>query len=118
MRTRAGTATPGPWEAPLDSEVTYGYHREGSRHVATWVATCNLGDEDESEGRDIANAEYIASWHPLVALAVADWLETEAHMADRRGNSVEGQTFHALAVARAYLGTGRDAGKLEAVPGE
>jgi hypothetical protein len=45
-----------------------------------------------------------AATHPGVALAVAEWLETEAHMADLRGNSFEGQTFHALKVARAYLG--------------
>lgn len=38
-----------------------------------------------------------------LALAVAEWLETEAHMVERRGNSAEGHTFHALKVARAYL---------------
>lgn len=36
--------------------------------------------------------------------ATAEWLETEAHMASLRGSSPEGQTFHALKVARAYLG--------------
>lgn len=35
---------------------------------------------------------------------VAGWLELEAHMAALRGNSPEGQTFHALKAARAYLG--------------
>ena len=50
-------------------------------------------------------AEHIASWHPLVALAVAEWLETEAQLHEVRGhNSGEGHTFQALKVARAYLG--------------
>lgn len=38
--------------------------------------------------------------------ALAGWLETEARMVDIRGNSPEGQTFSALAVARAYLDGG------------
>jgi hypothetical protein len=37
-------------------------------------------------------------------LEVAGWLETEARMVALRGNSSEGQTFHALNAARAYLG--------------
>ena len=51
-------------------------------------------------------AEHIAAWHPLVALAVADLLDGEARMVDLRGNSVEGATFDGLKVARAYLGEG------------
>jgi hypothetical protein len=39
-----------------------------------------------------------------LSFAVAEWLETEAHMAEQRGNSAEGHTFHALKVARAYSG--------------
>ena len=46
-------------------------------------------------------AAHIASWHPAVALAVADWLADEAAGAQ----TATGQpTAHALAVARAYLG--------------
>lgn len=53
---------------------------------------------------DHADADHIAGMDPVVALAVAEWLDHEAHMAGLRGNSPEGQTFHALKVARAYLG--------------
>ena len=58
--------------------------------------------------RNTADAEHIASWHPAVALAVADWLDAEASNRDagiggRGWFSVGGQT-DALAVARAYLG--------------
>ena len=45
-------------------------------------------------------AEHIASWHPLAAVAVADWLEAAAD-----GRSVT-DLCHALAAARAYLGEG------------
>lgn len=46
------------------------------------------------------DAAHIASWHPAVALAVADWLEyvSKAH----EDAYISGS--HALAVARAYLG--------------
>lgn len=47
--------------------------------------------------------DFIATMHPVFALAVAEWLETEIVMERVRGNSEEGQTFHALKVARAVL---------------
>ena len=58
-----------------------------------------------AECHETPDAKYIAGMHPGVALAVADWLETEARMVERRSLSVEGHTFHALKVARAFLGT-------------
>ncbi len=54
-------------------------------------------------------AEHIASWHPGVASAVADWLEVMARIAAHaaeRGYSTNEQTAMALAVARAYLKSG------------
>ena len=52
---------------------------------------------------DPADAEHIASWHPAVALAVADWLDniSEAWRFSRRAPA---SSVKALAVARAYLG--------------
>ena len=38
---------------------------------------------------------------------LAEWLEHEAYMADRRGLSIEGNTFHALKVARVINGTAK-----------
>ncbi len=54
-------------------------------------------------------AEHIASWHPLVTLAVADWLETEAINSDAyagNGNWLGAPSEHALKIARTYLGEG------------
>lgn len=52
------------------------------------------------------DAEHIASWHPLVALAVADWLDHEAQIADEdAADGYEmGPRYPGLVVARAYLG--------------
>jgi hypothetical protein len=55
-----------------------------------------------------ANGRHIASWHPAVALAIADWLdyaadnwgETDPRFVGRPGAHIT----PALAVARAYLG--------------
>jgi hypothetical protein len=100
MRERATAASPGPWhQLCLGSEgcqVLNDGHLRDRKHVSfsgrkEWKA-------------DHADAEYIAGVDPGVALAAADWLETEARMCDVRGNSPEGHTFHALAVARAFLG--------------
>lgn len=57
-------------------------------------------------------AEYIASMHPGVALAVADWLEAEADRAAEIDGFEDSAAYplmlagfrHSLAVARAYLG--------------
>lgn len=55
-----------------------------------------------------STARHIASWHPAVALAVADWLEATAvrcDMARERGNHSWRGSRQALAVADAYLGS-------------
>ena len=60
--------------------------------------TYGPGCEDNDNCDD--DAEHIASWHPAVALAVADWLETTA-----RDVGTSSLAFHAAAdAARAYLG--------------
>jgi hypothetical protein len=50
---------------------------------------------------------HAGSWHPAVALAVADWLEDTAHLIEwhvQNGGIPYAQPHLALAVARAYLG--------------
>lgn len=93
MRERAEAATDGPWH-PYFSEV-----RESTGFVVGVV------------GQTYANAPHIASWHPAVALAVADWLDDVAERT--RGTSqarlerdAEEREWYmpALTVARAYLG--------------
>ena len=111
MRERASAATPGPWEYVNDFDITHGYEiNEHGRAQANWIATVDAGDDELDEaGMLPLNAAYIASMHPAVALAVADWLENEARAAEAiPGDSpVLGPLIrHALATARAYLGTG------------
>lgn len=67
MRERAEAARAGRW------------FQEGDEVRANWtlvrqVATCH-GSIDIG---NVANAAHIASWHPAVALAVADWLDAVA----------------------------------------
>lgn len=98
MRERAEGATGGAW-------VADGYdvlHERSAAHVADCFDT------------EATNAEHIASWHPAVALAVAEWLEAKAEQDDKgtcddpRGccNLCEHDygNVAALVVARAYLG--------------
>jgi hypothetical protein len=54
---------------------------------------------------DHADALYVASMPPAVALAVADWLDAEAEQAERPGAlQLHGLSPGPLAIAWAYLG--------------
>lgn len=72
-------------------------------HVGVGRVFCGqvlVAKTDETMGGEHANAEHIASWHPAVGIAVADWLEVTA--TDVGTSSL---AFHAaLAFANAYLG--------------
>ena len=102
MRERAEAATPGPWQ------MRYGF----PAYVSGPGETVTINDL--SGDMELEDAAHVASWHPAVALAVADWLDREA--AEVREWTVEqagshpvhystGRVdSHAVAVARAYLG--------------
>jgi hypothetical protein len=144
MRERAEAATPGPWERPLDTRhkdfigaalpedeephtwqggiipeslgqhkgYQYRYAGQRERVCVVQCPTDSLGDHARKRGgRDL---EYIASMHPGVALAVADWLDDEAERAAGMAGYEDSDAYplmldgfrHPLAVARAYLGDG------------
>lgn len=110
MRERAQGARAGRWSSAESS-----LHPDARLVLANWhepvrVATCS-GSLPEGNA---LNAEHIASWHPVVALRVADWLYACASAIDKRddplhvggcdpGHRVPDE-FAALAVARTYLG--------------
>jgi hypothetical protein len=90
MRERAEAVGEGPWES-------YALPDAGPKR---WTMT-GVGVVDDEMGHRIeamfpADATHVASWHPAVALAVADWLDWCAQRDAFNGR--------ALAVARAYLG--------------
>lgn len=123
MRKRAEAATPGPWEAIVcDSGISY-------RALTSDVVTAAMGDHvanadhdgdaEGPHGAEGADATHIASWHPAVALAVADWLDFVAAgrealdmVAKHKGEPLPAPSSdlfrdteaRALAVATAYLG--------------
>jgi hypothetical protein len=122
MRERAEAATPGPWSAAdehgllgPDASPAWCVSNMRPGYKSMSPTEGYIGDVAETslgfpEQRDRDNAEHIASWHPAVALAVADWLEFYAFTFESReaakGDvpSVAVNPF-ALAVARAYLGS-------------
>ena len=73
---------------------------DGDDHLASWAEEYGPAAGMNALERD--EAEFVASWHPAVALAVADWLESEAGYVERHAPS-DLTTGHALAVASAYL---------------
>ena len=113
MRRRAEAATPGPWRF-TDSETVNDVWDAGLVVVdADQTAIAALHDQwyepDDGEPACVDDARHIASWHPAVALAVADWLDAEAesHRADLVGPfpSACCRMSQARAVARAFLGS-------------
>lgn len=91
MRERAEAATPGPWEAFGDHLV---WPSEKGPAANDPILAMFGEAHDES-------ATHIASWHPAVAIAVADWLEVT-----ERDTGSSSTAYHAaLTVARAYLGS-------------
>jgi len=106
MRERAEAATAGPWTAWVMGSEGYlvlragGTVRERGRNR---VGRFGLKDWDG----DKADAEYVASMHPLVALAVADWLDIEAGILEKGLPDPGAGWAEARAVARAYLGEGQ-----------
>jgi hypothetical protein len=96
MRERAVKATPGPW-----------WHRE---NIDPWSVRPPDTGEWRPEVADVGDprdAAHIASWHPAVALAVADWLDNTAAWWTRTAPGEpppDPSVLEALAVARAYLG--------------
>lgn len=128
MRERAAAATPGPCERPLDTrdknfvmaalpDGEEGSYRSGiipaefARHkgltgryagqrervsVVSAAIWSSGGFIRKRSGRDL---EYVASMHPLVGAALADWLDAAAQAWDEGTEWTEG-----LILARAYLG--------------
>lgn len=102
MRERAEAATPGAWQHMcLGSEGCLVLRKHGTVRERGRGRVARFGQKEWKA--DHADAEFVAGMSPLFALAVAEWLDMEAHMWEVRGNSLEGHTFHALKVARAYL---------------
>lgn len=98
MRERAEAATNYPWMASAPGEVW--------KHYDGQVRAVGFPDDFDPSICDVldnADAQHIASWHPDVALAVADWLD-RIGADDRPTSALDREGRSALAVARAYLG--------------
>lgn len=98
LRWRASFATPGPWETFRrgDPDGPFGVTAEESGDI----------DPDIFDGAPRrGDATYIATMHPGVALALADWLDAEAQDRSHDPSEHDGSpSGYALRVADAVLG--------------
>lgn len=106
MRERAEAATAGRWEPmagafgnPSDGPDHMRVVTEGWSDAYDVEHTVARTEYDQQGGND---AEHIASWHPTVALLVADLLNNIIGAQEQDVSAIE---LDALAVARAYLGS-------------
>ena len=90
MRERAEDAAPSPWREVGDGELLGCFAVVAGGSAEFNVAPAVIP----------ANAEHIASWHPAIALAVADWLLVTAETSAPYRNTFS----KAIDVALAYLG--------------
>jgi hypothetical protein len=99
MRERAGTLPAGPWRTSGNSDdQSFVQDAEQLLDVEVHVSDGYYSDFAGT----VRAAEHIASWHPAVALAVADWLDYQAnygHLTRHISGSDAPER-----VARAYLG--------------
>lgn len=86
LRERAKVATPGPWGVVNGTTVAQNARQvePGRGRYTQKIAEPNPWDYDDAPDDDYAqeraefDAVYIAMMHPLVTLALADWLDREA----------------------------------------
>ncbi len=89
--------TPGPWLS-MDRGDRLLWDGEGAEDQSPVYVV----DEPMSNG---ANADWIAAMHPGVGRALAAWLESWSGIELRESATMQEDARHALAVARAILGT-------------
>ena len=114
MRERAEAAAQGDWPGRPWAVTECASPEDGSAGCACIVYQGEYKPFDEAQVppiQYIADAEseedaaHIASWHPAVALAVADWLDAateQARFTEAQGAWISPDSY-ALKVARAYL---------------
>lgn len=102
MRERAQEATRGPWVHEVSANSGHMVMDGDSVSAPNEVAQC-------LHYTAALNADHIASWHPIVALAVAAWLDEAARMFEsfqiEYGDDAAFRVFFfAIRVAAVYLG--------------
>lgn len=99
LRERAEAATPGPWEVNEGGMgVLAGREEWDLGGGQQRILTANMPYRAE---RMRANVAHVATMHPGVGLALADWLEDEANAAGYHENRV---VPAALPLARLIVG--------------
>jgi hypothetical protein len=109
MRGLAADATQGRWSvAGREDDPVKQYIWTETERGEEEVAAIQIG-EDFTDVEE-CNAAHMAAWDPTVALAVADWLDEVAATPLAADDPAMGTTvwssvhYHALTVARAFLG--------------
>jgi hypothetical protein len=107
MRERAEAATRGPWEAEESDDCWQLFGAVTPHtHPLQLIKAPKHGTPYAEYWPHAADSAHIASWHPLVALIVADWLDAAtraAELTEASGAWLHPES-HAFKVARAYLG--------------
>jgi hypothetical protein len=109
IRERARAAAPGPWKLTRASQDLRLESPALGDELASWTYSVRPWEPSDWDECDTAVPEHIASWHPDVALAVAELLDFSAatsRILDAVGQDPDNRPTHhyALAVARTYLG--------------
>ncbi|WP_017602226.1 hypothetical protein [Nocardiopsis lucentensis] len=100
--TANATHAEAPWERRREAP------KSDNDEATWWVATTNVGATVAICGEDHTtaphDAAHIALWHPGVALAVADWLDSWDGVDLDPHGPLPTDYEHALNIARALLG--------------
>ena len=103
IRDLTAETTGAPWTTSWSEQQYEVKSPSGIDPIAEWTYAIATWEPEASEQRaecDTADADWIATMHPGIGTALAAWLESAARDAREIGPDP-----HALAVARAVLGT-------------
>ena len=108
LRERATVATPGPWRF-TDSETVDDVWEAGlavvndERQPVAFVADQWYEENEPGDVTPLLDATWMATMHPGVGLALADWLELEAVVCC---DDEDKQRVAAVSLARLIVGDG------------
>lgn len=101
LRERAEGATPGPWTRDASYAGNGDLLSENIVHSQWDVASCHGADVAPEDGRHLqarADADYLSTMNPTVALAVADWLDATATRAVEIAGTLNNPAVRALLI--------------------
>ena len=102
LRERAEAATPGPWTVVPGASNVWHFPEEGTPTLVVGGTGAARVQRRSTEAR-LSDAAYIATVHPGVGLALADWLDAVALRAEEVADTLPAGSATTTVVQRSTI---------------